>query len=38
LVKRHVHRVLVADAGGVRGVVSALDLLRLIAGRQLREA
>lgn len=38
LVKRHVHRVFVADAAGLRGVISALDLLRLIAGGQLREA
>lgn len=38
MVKRHVHRVLVADDGGLRGVISALDLLRLIAGGQLREA
>ena len=38
LVKRHLHRVLVADAAGLRGVISALDLLRLVASGRLREA
>ena len=38
LVRRHVHRVLVADAAGLRGVISALDVLRLVADGHLREA
>lgn len=38
LVRRHVHRVLVANATGLRGVISALDILRWVAGGQLREA
>lgn len=37
LVRRHVHRVLVADAAGLHGVISALDVLRLVADGRLRE-
>jgi CBS domain-containing protein len=33
MVERHVHRVLVTDAGRVVGLISALDLARLIAER-----
>lgn len=36
-VKRHVHRILVADAAGLQGIISSLDLLRLIANGTLRE-
>ena len=38
LVKRHVHRVFVADAAGLCGVISALDVRRLVADGHLREA
>jgi CBS domain-containing protein len=38
LVGRHVHHVVVADAGGLRGVVSALDIVRLVTDGRLREA
>jgi CBS domain-containing protein len=37
LVARHVHRVLVADSAGLHGVISALDVLRLVADGRLRE-
>jgi CBS domain-containing protein len=34
---RHIHRVLVVERGSVRGVISTLDLVRLIAERAVRE-
>src|SRR6185369_1432247 len=36
LVTRHLHRVLVVDGGAVRGVISALDLVRLVAEERFR--
>jgi CBS domain-containing protein len=36
LVARHLHRVLVVDGGALRGVISALDLVRLIADERAR--
>ena len=35
---RHLHRVLVTEGGTVRGVISTLDLVRLIADERLRSA
>ena len=37
LTVRHIHRVLVVDGKAVRGVISTLDLVRLIAERALAE-
>lgn len=37
LVKHHLHRVFVTDGKTLRGVVSALDIVRLVASRKLRE-
>jgi CBS domain-containing protein len=37
LTARHIHRVLVVDGKAVRGVISTLDLVRLIAERALAE-
>jgi CBS domain-containing protein len=34
---RHIHRVLVTEGKVVRGVISTLDLVRLIADGRLRE-
>jgi CBS domain-containing protein len=36
LLARHLHRVVVSDGRQVRGVISALDLVRLIADERLR--
>ena len=38
LVARHIHRVLVTEGEKVRGVISTLDLVRLVAEDRLREA
>jgi CBS domain-containing protein len=38
LVSLHLHRVVVTDGSGVRGVISTLDLVRLIADDRLSEA
>ena len=38
LVERHLHRVLVTEGRAVRGVISALDLVQLIADGRLRES
>src|SRR6266404_4185484 len=38
LFTRHLHRVLVTEGGTVRGVISTLDLVRLIADERLRSA
>lgn len=35
--ERHIHRVLVIDRGTLRGVISTLDLVRLIAAGRLHE-
>ncbi|HJQ85302.1 MAG TPA: CBS domain-containing protein [Candidatus Binatia bacterium] len=35
---RHIHRVLVTEGNAVRGVISTLDLVRLVADGRLREA
>ena len=37
LVTRHIHRVLVTEGETVRGVISTLDLVRLVAEDRLRE-
>jgi len=37
LVKRHLHRILVVDGKTLRGVISALDIVRLVASGKLRE-
>jgi CBS domain-containing protein len=37
LCERHIHRVLVTEGGTVRGVISTLDLVRLVADGRLRE-
>ena len=37
LLTRHLHRVLVTDGGTVQGIISALDVVRLIADGRLRE-
>jgi CBS domain-containing protein len=38
LLARHIHRVLVVDGTSVRGIISTLDLVRLIADGRVREA
>jgi len=38
LVTRHIHRVLVTEGEKVHGVISTLDLVRLVAEDRLREA
>ena len=38
LLARHLHRVLVTEGATVRGVISTLDLVRLIADERLRSA
>lgn len=38
LAKRHLHRVLVTEGAMVRGVISTLDIVRLVADHRLREA
>lgn len=37
LLSRHLHRVLVTDGGAVHGIISTLDVVRLIAEGRLRE-
>jgi CBS domain-containing protein len=36
MVNRHLHRLLVGEGGSLRGVISSLDLVRLIAQERLR--
>jgi predicted transcriptional regulator len=38
LVTRHIHRVLVIEGTALRGIISALDMVRLIGDGRLREA
>lgn len=38
MVANHLHRILVVDGKELRGVVSALDIVRLVASRQLSES
>jgi len=38
MASNHLHRVLVVDGKALRGVISALDIVALVASRQLEEA